>query len=209
MRGNLEPMKPKLTYFDAPVSRGEECRLALHVAGVDFDDVRVKFADWPAVKATMPFGALPVLEMPGHPPLGHSNAILVLIGRQYGLHPKDDFEAARHEAFMQHAEDLRLIVTPTLRMKDEAEKKRARLELAAGFLPTWAGYTEGALGDGPFVGGPKLHVADLKLYIVVRWFKSGAVDHVPSTVFDAFPKLIRVHDAVRDHAAVKAWQAKH
>ena len=33
--------KPKLMYFDAPVSRGEECRLALHIAGVDFEDVRV------------------------------------------------------------------------------------------------------------------------------------------------------------------------
>ena len=36
--------KPKLTYFDAPVSRGEECRLALHLAGVDFEDDRLKRA---------------------------------------------------------------------------------------------------------------------------------------------------------------------
>src|SRR4029453_16817008 len=33
----------------------------------------------------MPFGAMPVLELPGKPPLAHSNAILVLIGRQHGL----------------------------------------------------------------------------------------------------------------------------
>ena len=26
--------KPRLSYFDAPVSRGEECRLALAIAGV-------------------------------------------------------------------------------------------------------------------------------------------------------------------------------
>jgi hypothetical protein len=32
--------KPKLIYFDAPVSRGEECRLALHLAGIDFEDDR-------------------------------------------------------------------------------------------------------------------------------------------------------------------------
>jgi len=37
--------KPKLTYFDAPVSRGEECRLALHLAGVDFEDIRIRSAD--------------------------------------------------------------------------------------------------------------------------------------------------------------------
>ena len=56
--------KPRLIYFDAPVSRGEECRLALHLAGIDFEDVRIKFADWPALKERMPYGSLPVLELP-------------------------------------------------------------------------------------------------------------------------------------------------
>lgn len=36
--------KPKLTYFDAPASRGEECRLALHIAGVPFEDNRIPLA---------------------------------------------------------------------------------------------------------------------------------------------------------------------
>ena len=51
--------------------------------------------------------------MPEHPPLAQTNAILVLIGRAYGLHPTDGFEAARHEAMMQHVEDLRGVVGPT------------------------------------------------------------------------------------------------
>ena len=34
--------KPRLIYFDFAGSRGEECRIALHLAGVDFEDVRVK-----------------------------------------------------------------------------------------------------------------------------------------------------------------------
>ena len=99
--------KPRLTYFDAPVSRGEECRLALHLAGVDFEDVRIKPADWPALKEQMPYGSLPVLELPGRGTFAHSNAILVLIGRRHGLHPEDDFEAARHQGMMEHVEDLR------------------------------------------------------------------------------------------------------
>src|SRR6185295_20249713 len=99
--------KPRLTYFDAPVSRGEECRLALHLAGIDFEDVRINPAAWPAMKGETPYGALPVLELPERPPLAHSNAILVMIGRLNGLHPTDDFEAARHEGMMQHVEDLR------------------------------------------------------------------------------------------------------
>lgn len=201
--------KPKLTYFDAPVSRGEECRLALHVAGVDFEDDRVKRADWPTLKPETPYGSVPVLTMPGQPPLGQSNAILALIGRLHGLHPKDLAEAARHEAMMQHVEDLRAGMAPTLRITDEAEKKKAREQLAASFLPTWASHAEKHIGEGPFFGGAAVQVVDLKLYVVVKWLKSGVLDHIPPTVFDSFPKLGRVHDAVRDHARVKEWYARH
>ncbi len=199
--------KPRLTYFDAPVSRGEECRLALHLAGIEFEDVRVKGPDWPAVKAAAPFGSVPFLEWPGQPVLAHSNAILVLIGRRHDLHPKDDFEAARHEELMQYVEDLRHQVSPTLRMED-ADKKRVREGLVANYLPSWGANVEKHLGDGPFVAGAKLQVADLKLHMTVRWFIGGKVDHIPATIFDNYRKLMRLHDAVRDHAGVKSWYAK-
>ncbi len=200
--------KPRLIYFDAPVSRGEECRLALHLGGVDFEDVRLSREQWLAMKPSTPFGSVPVLEMPGQPPLAQSNAILVLLGRQHGLHPKDDFEAARHEAMMCHVEELRANVGPTLRITDEAEKKKAREGLVATVLPDWGQRAEKQLGDGPFFAGAKLHVVDLKLFMGVRWFAGGNVDHVPATIFSRFPKLTRLHDAVRDEARVKAWFAR-
>jgi len=180
--------KPKLIYFNAPVSRGEECRLALHVAGIDFEDVRIDGAAWPAMKEQTPYGAMPILELPGHAPVAHSNAILVLIGRRHGLHPKDDFQAALHEGMMQHVEDLRHKVSPTIRLP-EAERKAAREALAADYLPAWGRYAEKNIFGDPFFGG-------------------GKVDHIPATVFAGFPKLMRVHDAVRDHPAVQAWYAK-
>ena len=199
--------QPKLIYFDAPVSRGEECRLALHLAGVEFEDVRIKGEAWPAMKEDTPYGALPVLELPGHSPLAHSNAILVMIGRRHGLHPSDGFEAARHEGMMEHVEDLRGVVGPTIRMGD-AEKKAAREAIAANYLPAWARYAEKNIQAEPFFGGAKLQVVDLKLHMAVRWFIGGKVDHIPATIFADYPKLMRVHDAVRDHPGVKSWYAK-
>src|SRR5690349_7883959 len=110
---------------------------------------------------------------------------------------------------MNHVEDLRANVTPTLRISDEAEKKKARLALAEGYLPSWARYAESQLtGAGPFFAGEKLNVVDIKLFIAVRWFASGTVDYVPSTVFSSFPKLNRVFEAVRDDARVRAWYDK-
>lgn len=198
--------KPRLTYFDAPVSRGEECRLALHLAGIDFEDVRIKVADWPALKERTPYGGLPVLELPGVPALAHSNAILVLIGRRHGLHPADDVEAARHEGMMQHVEDLRAKVSPTLRMP-EAEKKAVREGLVADYLPAWARAAERNIGRGPFFGGDRIHVVDLKLYMAVRWFNGGKVDHIPATIFAGYPKLNGVFNAVSEHPGVKSWYA--
>lgn len=198
--------KPRLIYFDAPVSRGEECRLALHLAGVDFDDVRLKQEDWAALKRQTPYGAMPVLELPGHPPLAQTNAILVLIGRRHGLHPSDDFEAAQHEAMMQHVEDLRAAVGPTLRLP-VIDRKAAREALLADFLPAWADAAERNILAGPFFAGAKIQVVDIKLYKAVQWLGSGMVDHVPATIFAGHPKLTGVYEAVRDHPGVRSWYA--
>ena len=108
---------------------------------------------------------------------------------------------------MQHVEDLRGAVGPTIRMPD-AEKKAAREALVAGFLPAWARAAEKNISGGPFFGGAELNVVDLKLHMAVRWFIGGAVDHIPATIFADYPKLMRVHDAVRDHAGVKSWYSK-
>ncbi len=199
--------RPKLTYFDAPASRGEECRLALHLSGVDFEDNRVKPADWPAVKAQTPFHALPTFELPGHPVLAQTNAILVLIGRRWGLHPKDDFEAARHEMMMHHVEDLRIAIGATLRMNED-DKKRVRTAIAETSLPQWAADSEKQIGAGPFFAGDKLHVVDLKVFMMVRWLAGGKLDHIPTTIITGFPKLMRIHDSVRDHEGIKAWYAR-
>ena len=200
--------RPTLTYFDAPMSRGEECRLALHLGGVDFDDKRIKREEWMALKPTTPFGSLPLFAVPGHPVLAQSNAILVYVGRRHGLHPKDDLEAARHEAIMSYVEELRGNVTPTMRMQDAAEKQRARENLAATYLPTWGANVEKEIGNGPFFGGAAINVVDLKLHMIMSWLTGGALDHIPTTVFATYPKLNRLHEAVASHERVKDWNAR-
>src|SRR4051812_33275763 len=131
--------KITLTYFNIAASRGEECRLALHLAGVPFTDERLDRAGFDARRAASPFGALPVLTVEGHPPLGQSNTILRLVGREHGLHPTDAWQAAREEAIMDSVEDMRHHMRPLARIKDPEEKKRAREEAARGYLQDWAG----------------------------------------------------------------------
>ncbi len=196
-----------LTYFDFDGGRGEDSRLALSIAGVDFVDDRVKPANWPELKADTPFGGLPVLAIEGKGELGQSNAVLTYIGRTYDLHPKDLWEAARHEAIMAAVEELRDAMGATISIKDEAEKKRAREELASGLMQRWGASVEAQLGEGPFLAGAELSVADLKLFVSVSFFIGGGADHIKSDVFAAFPKLMGLVEAVKAHPKVVAYYA--
>lgn len=198
--------RPKLSYFDFPGGRGEECRLALHVAGVDFDDHRVPGREWAEFKPSTPFGAMPVFELDGRK-LWEANAILGYIGRRYGTHPTDLWEAARHDAVMGAVEDLRHEIDPTVFVKDADEKKRMREVLVAGPIPRWATNMEQQI-QGPFVGGADLCVADLKLFVVLNWVMRGVLDHIPRTTFDAYPKLVGLHAAVRSDPRVQAWYTR-
>jgi glutathione S-transferase len=199
--------RPKLTYFDTPRSRGEECRLALVLAGVDFEDNRIAHNAWPALKPTTPFGSLPVFEVPGKPAVSQSNAILAHIGRRYGLLPTDEWEALRLESLLSAAEDLRHAVSKTFGIQDPEELKRKRAELVEGPITTWAISMEKQI-VGPFASGPQISVADVKVFVVAGWLKSGALDHVPSDVLSKFPKLEKLHDSVKQNAKVAAWYAR-
>jgi len=205
------PAMPKLSYFDFPGSRGEECRLALHLAGVPFEDARIKQDESPALKERTPYGVLPIFEVEGRGVLAQTHAILVYIGREYGLHPRDNWTAARHEELMVAVEELRAAVWPVLRIQDPEDRLKARQELASGFLKRWGRAVEARLNDlgpGPFVAGDAIHVADLKLYMGARWISSGNIAHVPADVFAEFPRLVGVERAVAQHPKVVAWYAR-
>jgi glutathione S-transferase len=197
----------KLTYFQNSSSRGEECRLALHLAGLPFEDERLSVEQWAARKASTPFGALPVLTVDGQQ-LAQSNAILRFIGSQHGLHPTEPFEAARHESVLCAVEDLRAKMTPIIRIKDEPERKRVRQEAAQGYMQEWGAAVERQIGAGPFLAGERLNIADVKLFIAAGAYLKGTVDHIPTDVFSAFPRLLRLIDAVKQHPRVVDWYSR-
>ena len=198
---------PKVTYFDFAGSRGEEVRLALVIAGVAFDDNRIKSDDFARIKAELPFGSLPVLEMPGHGVFAETNAILRLIGRLHRLHPDDPWDGARHDAVLEACEELRQRVSATSRIADAAEKKAARQALAADYIPRWAKGIERLIGEGPFVGGAQPAVADIKVYMIEKALSGGTYDDVPTTVLDPFDRLKTVARGIASYPAVLAWYA--
>ena len=197
--------KPVLTYFDFPGGRGEDCRIALHAAGVEFTDERINPKTWSERKASTPFGRLPAFSHKGVS-VGGSNPILSLIGRENGLHPTDPLQAARHEGIMDEVEAIRAYLFPTVRPPEE-EREAQRTEYANGPLQQAFSNLSDQI-SGPFVAGEDLSVADLKVFILLRFFRSGNYDFVPTTIFDDHPKLVALFEAVSAHNAVTSWYAK-
>lgn len=198
----------RVTYFDFAGSRGEEVRLALTIAGLEFDDNRIDRETFGTLKHNLPFALLPVLEIEGRGAFGQTNAILRLVGRLHGLYPEEPFDAARHDAVMDAVEDLRWRISRTIHIQDGAEKRAARHELAGDYIPHWGLCIERLIGEGPFIGGDKPGVADIKIYIANKWLSDGRLDDIPGDLLDPYPKLKAVASGIDTHPAVVAWYAK-
>jgi glutathione S-transferase len=85
--------KIKLTYFDIE-GAGEPVRLALVLSGTEFEDDRIKFPDWAALKPKTPNGQLPVMTIGDDPTLRtQSAAMLRYVGAECSpdgsLYPRD------------------------------------------------------------------------------------------------------------------------
>lgn len=200
--------KPKLTYFDFDGGRGETARLAFALAGIDFIDDRISFRAWPALKASTPFGGLPVLDIDGRT-VAQSNGINRYVGKLAGLYPEGAWQAALCDEAMDAVEDIGDKIVPTFDLPD-AEKKAAREALAAGPIPFFLERLEARLDahGGRYFADDRLTVADLRVFVWVRHLKSGGLDHVPSDLADrAAPRLVAHFERITSHPGVVAYYA--
>jgi prostaglandin-H2 D-isomerase / glutathione transferase len=201
---------PKLVliYFDIDGSRGEAARLAMHLAGIAFEDRRIPRNDWAALRDQFPFHALPVLEVDGKV-IAQSNTINRYVGKLTGLYPKDDWQAAQVDEVMDAVEDITTRIGSTFALDGDARKK-AREALAAGSLARFLQQLNARLeaGGGEWFVENRLTVADLKCFLWIRWLKSGVLDHIPADIVDRHAPLLARHlDRVRSHPGITAYYA--
>ncbi|XP_018560985.1 glutathione S-transferase [Anoplophora glabripennis] len=96
----------KVTYFEL-TGLGEPLRFLLSYGGFEFDDIRIPKEKWPAVKSSLPYGQLPILEYNGKI-ANQSLAICRYLAKQVKLVGKDDWEDLEIDATVDTINDLRL-----------------------------------------------------------------------------------------------------
>ena len=200
--------KIKLVYFDFNGGRGEPVRIALHAAGIKFEDERLSFEQFNARRETLPFGSLPVMEIDGVT-VTQSSAMCAYAGKRAGLYPKDDLQALYCDEVMGVVEDMSHYIGPTIRMSGE-EQKKAREALVAGRLSTGLKGMSGLLkrGGGKYFADNRLTVADIKAYFQTRWLTSGALDHVPKDLVQKLaPNLVEHQARIEKESVLTAYYA--
>lgn len=162
--------KLKLTYFDFSGGRAEPARLALHIGGIPFDDNRFAFGDFAEVRKTTPLDQVPTLHV-NDVQVTQSDAITRYAGKRAGLYPEDDLQALFCDEVMGALEDINTKIGATFGMTGDA-LKHARETLAADVLPRYLRWLQNQLEahGGEFFADHRLTVADLKVFVMLRWF---------------------------------------
>ena len=199
----------KLTYFDFDGGRGEPIRLAFHIGGIEFEDVRLKSPEFREARESFRFLALPVLEVDGEQ-VSQSNSTLRFVGKAAGLYPTDDLQALFCDEVMDACEDLDHAIGATFGLKGD-EMKRAREALLQGPIPKFIKGLDGLLarGGGRYFADGRLTVADLKVFVQMRALGKGVLDHVPTDVVEGLaPSLAEHRDRIADDPGVVAYYAR-
>ena len=199
----------KLTYFDIDGGRGEPIRLALHIGGIEFEDVRLTFSEFREARQSFRFHALPVLEIDGQP-VTQSTSLARFVGKLVGLYPTDELQALCCDEAMDAVEDLSHAIGNTFGLKDD-ELKQAREKFVKGPLATCIKGLDGLLarGGGQFFADGCMTVADLKVFVQTRALAKGVLDHVPTDIVEGLaPSLAAHRDRIANDPRITAYYTR-
>ena len=211
-------MKLNIYYSHTPFWIAEVLRVSLFIGGIPFDDIRITRDEFREVimrgklrnTIEIPFHQLPVLEINGKI-IGQTGGIARYCGKLSNLYPKDDFLAAKVDQIIDTATDITNLVSPTVREKNEIIKKEMREKLASKLLPRWFNYLENILQNEKnsnwFVDN-KMSIADIAIWRLLGWLKSGMLDGIPKNICDDFTKLNNIFAKVNKHPKVQEWMLK-
>jgi glutathione S-transferase len=202
----------KITYFGMP-GRAEAARLAFVIGGVQFEDERIEFKDWGALKPNTPWGSMPFLTLSNGEQIAQSRNVLRFIGKHTNLYPLNDhLLAAKVDELLDVADDLNNKVNATGRGLEKEAKEKLRFETSqqGGAVYEYLTKLENFIaknGANGYCVGSSLTVADLAIAAHASNVISGFYDGIPPTMLDPFPNIQAVRKTVATQEAVAAYYA--
>ena len=204
-------------------------RLGFILAGVEFEDKRVKFPEWNDLKPQTPNGKLPVMQIDDGPMLTQSMAMLRWVAAKYSdsLYPiKDVDKMFAVDEVLGLLDDFRSVWLPSMYLPrafeayghpenygstDEckATVKKLREKWVKEEAPKMASSLEKCLdkNDNNWLASKDAPtIADCVAVPFLRSFTRGHVDHVPTTVWDDHPKIV---DYIKRFCALEGVKGRY
>ncbi|CAJ1333042.1 unnamed protein product [Effrenium voratum] len=222
-------LKPKisLTYFNIEAA-AEKVRLALVMTNTEFEDKRINFEEWGAMKPTTPYGQLPLMTVTNADgsvkTFAQSVAMMRWVARKFdstnSLYPADADTMLEIEEVLGLSDDMTKAWQPALYLgmrhmiygypeewpEKEATVKRMREAFLKEALPKFMGFfTQKLEATGAFFCGDKPTIADLQILAQLRYFTKGAADHVPADSLTLYPVVTAWMDRMHAIPQIKAW----
>ncbi|XP_002162176.1 glutathione S-transferase [Hydra vulgaris] len=194
-----------LNYFNIQ-GKGEVARLLFHCKGVEFEDNKISFQDWPSHKsnhARFPLGQMPTLEIDGHT-VCQSAAINVYLAETFGLNGANASERLVINQVCETLNDFWNDYVGVYRNNtlDSEQKKQAFADILTNEAAKLKlSFIESLLkrnndGHGYFVGD-SITLGDLVFFHI-----TGMVDE---SFLNDYPLLTELNNRVRHSAELKSY----
>jgi glutathione S-transferase len=202
-------MMPYRLFYWALRGRGEQIRLLLNELQQNYEDVHVsKDTNFRSLQregpGTLYFGSVPMLE-DGDFKLVQGPAIMNYLGRKHGMMPSDPRAAARVEAMVLGAEDMRMAYFRLLGDDGRAAERRKKF-VGAEWRDRWLPALEGLLeinGDSGYLVGPSVTQADLAVWdaldAIVTWIEGAR--------FGDFTRVEKFYETIAARFAIAEYLA--
>ena len=206
-------MELKIIYFNFPFWRAEVARIPLYISNTKFEDKRITSEEFSYIKENgkmtdgtiIPFSQLPVLVIDGQS-IAQTGAIARICGKISGFYPESLVEAGKVDQIIDTATDINMLMRPSMREQDPDKKKLMRQELSKNDLPKYFGYLENLLQDeNIWFAENRMTIADIAIWRLMGWLKSGVIDDIPQDITDDFNKLNKVYNEVNNNTDIKRW----
>ena len=206
-------MELKIIYFNFPFWRAEVARIPLYISNTKFEDKRIISEEFSYIKENgkmtdgtiIPFSQLPVLVIDGQS-IAQTGAIARICGKISGFYPDSLVEAGKVDQIIDTATDINMLMRPSMREQDPVKKKLMRQELSKNDLPKYFGFLEDLLREqNIWFSSNKMTIADIAIWRLMGWLKSGVIDDIPQDITDDFNKLNRVYNEVNNNTDIKRW----